>query len=80
MNVFWSWQAVYFAAALAPIIIAPNDARSADLCRAVALRDVAAVEAPDSVLARGSYDDAVTQYRATSNRPRAARSPARAGR
>jgi hypothetical protein len=63
MNVFWSCQAVYFTAALAPIIIAPNDARSADPCKAVALSDVAAAETPDSVLARGSYDDAVTQYR-----------------
>src|SRR5882724_10341283 len=63
MNVFWSWQGVCFVAAFAPIIVASNDASSADLCKAVALRDVAAVEAPDSVLARGSYDDAVTQYR-----------------
>jgi hypothetical protein len=63
MNVFRSWQAICLTAALAPIIISSNGAWSADLCKAVALRDVAAVEAPDSVLARGSYDDAVTQYR-----------------
>jgi hypothetical protein len=55
--------AIYFAAALASLIVSPRHALSADLCKAVALRDVAAVEAPDSVLARGSYDDAVTQYR-----------------
>jgi hypothetical protein len=63
MNVFRSWQAICLTAALAPIIISSNGAWSADLCKAVALRDVAAVEAPDSVLARGSYGDAVTQYR-----------------
>jgi hypothetical protein len=56
-------KAIYFTAALAPIIISSNHALSADLCKAVALRDVAAVEDPESVLARGSYDDAVTQYR-----------------
>jgi hypothetical protein len=53
-------KALYFMAALA---ISPNYALSADLCKALALRDVTAVEAPDSVLARGSYDDWVTQYR-----------------
>lgn len=36
---------------------------SADLCKAIALRDVAAIESPDSVLQRGEYDEAVTQYR-----------------
>ena len=63
MDVFWSWYAVYVTAALVPILFSPIDAWSADLCKAVAVRDVAAVEAPDSVLARGSYDDSVTQYR-----------------
>jgi hypothetical protein len=56
-------KALYFIAALAAISISPKNALSADLCKALALRDVAAVEAPDSVLARGSYDDSVTQYR-----------------
>jgi hypothetical protein len=35
---------------------------AADLCRAIALRDVAAIESPDSVLARGEYDEAITVY------------------
>src|SRR6516225_2450600 len=63
MNVCRSRLAVFLAAALTPIIICSNHVWSADLCKAIALRDVAAVEAPDSVLARGSYDDSVTQYR-----------------
>jgi hypothetical protein len=56
-------KALYFIAALALISVSSNHASSADLCKALALRDVAAVEAPDSVLARGSYDGSVTQYR-----------------
>jgi hypothetical protein len=56
-------KAVYFAAAFALVVVSPNEAPAADLCRALALRDVAAVEAPDSILPRGSYDEAVTQYR-----------------
>jgi hypothetical protein len=56
-------KVVYFAAAFALVVISPNGASSADLCRALALRDVAAVEAPDSILPRGNYDEAVTQYR-----------------
>ena len=63
MNVCRSRLAIFFTTALTPIIICSNNARSADLCKAIALRDVAAVEAPDSVLPRGSYDGAVTQYR-----------------
>ncbi len=38
-------------------------ASSADLCKAIALRDVAAIESPDSILQKGEYDEAVTQYR-----------------
>jgi hypothetical protein len=63
MNLCRSRVAIFITAALTPIISCSNNAWSADLCKAVALRDVAAVEAPDSVLPRGSYDDAVTQYR-----------------
>jgi hypothetical protein len=63
MNVCRSRLAVFFTAALTPIIICSNNAWSADLCKAIALRDVAAIEAPDSVLPRDSYDYAVTQYR-----------------
>ena len=62
MKVCRSRLAVFFTASLAPIIISSNDAWSASLCKAIALRDVAAIEAPDSVLPRGSYDHAVTQY------------------
>jgi len=35
---------------------------AADLCRAVVLHDVHAIEAPGSVLRRGEYDTAITQY------------------
>jgi len=56
-------KASCFAATLALLTISSNDAASADLCKAIALRDVLAVEAPGSVLHRGAYDDAVTQYR-----------------
>lgn len=44
-------------------ILSLNDALSADLCKAIALRDVAAIESPDSILQRGEYDEAITQYR-----------------
>ncbi len=70
MRVWSGWQfgpisrtPAILLATFAFIAVCPNDASSADLCRAVALRDVAAVEAPDSVLPRGNHDEAVTQYR-----------------
>jgi hypothetical protein len=63
MNACRSRLAVLFTAAVTATIICSNHVWSADLCKAIALRDVAAVEAPDSVLPRGSYDEAVTQYR-----------------
>lgn len=44
-------------------ILPLNHALSADLCKALALRDVAAIESPDSVLQRGEYDEAITQYK-----------------
>lgn len=40
-----------------------TSALSADLCKALALRDVAAIERPDSILERGDYDTGITQYR-----------------
>ena len=40
----------------------PAVAFANDICRAIALRDVAAIQAPDSVIPRGGYDDAITQY------------------
>ena len=45
------------------MLFAPNLASAADICRAIALRDVAAMESADSVIPRGSYDEAITQYR-----------------
>jgi hypothetical protein len=45
------------------IFMSITSAEAADLCQAIALRDVAAVESPDSVLPRGAYDTGVTQYR-----------------
>lgn len=36
---------------------------AADLCQAVALRDVAAIEMPSSVIPKGDIDEAITQYR-----------------
>jgi hypothetical protein len=56
-------KAVYFATAFALVSFLPNEASSADLCRALALRDVPAAETPDSILPRSNYDEAVTQYR-----------------
>ena len=38
-------------------------ASAADICKAIALRDVPALEAPESILKRGEYDTAITQYR-----------------
>ena len=34
-----------------------------DACEAIALRDVPAIEAPDSILAKGELDTGITQYR-----------------
>jgi len=56
-------KAICFFAGLALMDVSLSEALSADLCKAIALRDVAAVEAPDSILQRGAYDEAVTQYR-----------------
>lgn len=40
----------------------PKVAFSANICRALALRDVAAIESSDSVISQGGYDEAITQY------------------
>ena len=48
-------------AAVLPMATSPS--RAADICKAVALRDVAAIEAPDSILRKGETDTAITQYR-----------------
>jgi hypothetical protein len=39
------------------------EARAADICKAVALRDVPAIDDPKSILRSGEYDTAITQYR-----------------
>jgi hypothetical protein len=49
--------------AIALIALRAAGASSADLCKAIALRDVAAIEDPHSFLSRGAFDDAITQYR-----------------
>lgn len=45
------------------VILPSKHALAVDLCKAIALRDVAAIESPDLVLQRGEYDEAITQYR-----------------
>jgi len=49
-------------AALATISLSLAPAYGADLCKAIALRDVAAIEAPDTMIAKGQYQDSVTEY------------------
>jgi hypothetical protein len=45
-------------------IAAIGTARGAgDLCEAIALRDVPAIEDPSSILKRGEHDTAITQFR-----------------
>jgi hypothetical protein len=38
-------------------------AQAADLCKALAIRDVPAIESATSIIKRGSYDEAITQFR-----------------
>lgn len=40
-----------------------SSAFGADLCKAVALRDVPAIESPASIIPKGGIDAAITQYR-----------------
>lgn len=40
-----------------------NNAFSADLCKAIALRDIAPIGHTDSILRRGEYVEAISQYR-----------------
>jgi hypothetical protein len=42
-------------------------AQAADLCLAIALRDVAAIEAPDRMLPKGSYDGAISGMHVVKN-------------
>lgn len=48
---------------LAAAILTACPAHAEDSCKALVLRDVAAVENPTSFLKRGSYYDVITQYR-----------------
>ena len=50
---------------LAPLLtgVAATPAIAADICQAIALRDIHAVDVPDAVLKKGERDEAVTQYR-----------------
>lgn len=43
-------------------VCVPATVSAADVCKVVALRDVAAIENPESVIPRGSYDEAITYY------------------
>ena len=45
------------------LIVIGGSSQAADICKGVALRDVPAVENPESILHRGEYDTAITQYR-----------------
>jgi hypothetical protein len=45
------------------ILIGAAPSQAADLCEAVALRDLPALETPNSILKKGEHDEAVTQYR-----------------
>jgi hypothetical protein len=49
--------------AMAVLIASAQASRAADICEAVALRDVPAIEDPTSILSRGQRDTAITQYR-----------------
>ena len=56
----WSMRWAVAALILLPFVTAP--ARAADICEAIATRNVAAVEAPGSVIKKGEKDTAITQY------------------
>jgi hypothetical protein len=44
-----------------------TSALAADICEAIALRDVPALESPTDILREGQYDTAITQYRIDRN-------------
>lgn len=45
------------------MLLAAGQGRAADICEAVALRDVPALSNPDSILKKGSFDESITQFR-----------------
>lgn len=44
-------------------LLGAGQGHAADICEAVALRDVPALESSDSILKKGSIDDSITQFR-----------------
>ncbi len=51
----------YFIALFCTFLVSPA-VNAADLCKAIALRDVGALESSDSVIQKGEYDTSITQY------------------
>jgi hypothetical protein len=45
------------------LLLGAGQGRAADICEAVALRDVPALGNPDSILKKGSIDESITQFR-----------------
>ena len=62
-SVGYTARLVRLVAVLASATCLPAVAFSAEICKAVALRNVTAIEDTESVISRGSYDEAITQYR-----------------
>lgn len=58
--------AAVFSAFLA---ILSSSANAADICKAVAIRDVAAIEDPASIIPQGGYDTAITRVRKSDGFP-----------
>jgi len=57
------WKVCAGVAITISSILFAGSSHAADVCEAVALRDVPAMEDPTSILSRGEHDPAVTQYR-----------------
>lgn len=45
------------------VVLEGSSAWAADICRAIALQDIPSLENPSSILKKGDYDTAITQYR-----------------
>lgn len=58
-----SFVAAHYCFSVLVLMACVAGARAADICEAVALRDVPAIENSDSILKRGEHDTAITQYR-----------------
>jgi len=57
------WKVCAGVAITISSILFAGSSHAADVCEAVALRDVPAMEDPTSILSQGEHDPAVTQYR-----------------